>query len=125
MRRTARMDVNRRAEFREAPGGAGVVEMNVAQKDVPHIFGGEACPLELPGQMQEGRLRSGVEESEPIVRLHRGRGDNAWTAELPSIEDMDDHGPHCRLKLIREKGLSWAKTQWNRKKNSAVAQQFH
>ena len=92
MRRTARMDVNRRAEFRKAPGGAGVVEMNVAQKHVPDIFGSEACPLELPGQVYESRLWTGVEEHKPIVRLDRCCGDNAAPAELPRIENMDDHG---------------------------------
>ena len=106
MRRTARVDVNRRAEFREAPGGAGVIEMNVAQKHVPDIFGSEACPLDLLDQVYEGRLRTGVEEHEPIVRLQRCSGDDARPAELPRIEYMDAHSIQCQLKLFREKAAS-------------------
>jgi hypothetical protein len=39
-----------------------MIEMNVAQKHVPDISGIEAGALELPGQVYEGRLRTGVEE---------------------------------------------------------------
>jgi hypothetical protein len=85
------MDVNRRAQFREAPGGAGVVEMNVAQKHMPDIRRGEACVLELPGQVYESRFRTGVEKREAFAGLYRCRGDNAGLAELPRIENMDGH----------------------------------
>ena len=91
MRRTARMDVNRRAKFREAPGRAGMIEMDVAEKHVPDIFGGEAGLLKLLGQADEGRLRTGVEEHESVVRFEGGGGDDAWPAELPRIENMDVH----------------------------------
>ena len=126
MRRAARMDVNGRAEFRETPGGAGVIEMNVTEKHVPDILGGESRPPELFGQVDEGRLRSGVEEHKPIAGLERGRGDDAGPAELPRIENMDGHGTQCRLKLCREKAASSGvnRSDASQKKISAVARQF-
>lgn len=89
MRRTARMDVNRGAEFREAPCGPSVIEMNVTEKHVPDVFGGELRLLELFGYVREGRFRSGVEEHESIVSLDRCRCDDASSAELPRVENMD------------------------------------
>ena len=83
------MDVNGRAEFRETPRGAGVIEMNVTEKHVPDVFGGETRLLELFGYVREGRLRSRVEEHESIVSLDRCRRDDASPAELPRIENMD------------------------------------
>ena len=107
MRRAARMDVNGRAEFRKAPGGAGVIEMNMAEEHVPDILGGEPRRPELFGQVDEGRFRSGVEEHKPVAGLERCRGDDAFAAELPRIKNMDRHGTQFRLKLCREKVASW------------------
>ena len=55
------MDVNGRTEFRELPRRAGVIEMNVTEKDVPDVLGSEPCPLKLVGQIYEGRFRTRVE----------------------------------------------------------------
>jgi hypothetical protein len=83
------MDVNRRAEFREAPRSTSVIKMNMTEKYLPDVLGGKARLPELLGYVVEGRLRSGVEEQEPIVRLDRCRGDNASPAELSRIENMN------------------------------------
>ena len=77
VRRSSGMDVNRRAEFRETPGGAGVIEMDVAKENVPHIFGGKSSLLEFRGYVLEGRFRTGVEQNDSIIRLKRGGGDDA------------------------------------------------
>ena len=47
MRRAAWMHVNGGTEFRETPGRARVVEMNVAQEHVPHIARFEAASLDF------------------------------------------------------------------------------
>jgi len=57
------MHVNR-CSSRETPGGAGMIEMNVTQKNVAHVFG---------------------------VRLERGRGHDTGATELARVEDMNLH----------------------------------
>ncbi len=66
--RAARMDVNRRAELREAPGRAGVIEMNMAEENMPDILKAEASLGKLRGDGLEGRFRAGVEKDQAIVR---------------------------------------------------------
>ena len=85
------MDINRRAEFRETPGGTGVIEMDVAKENVPHIFGGKSTLLEFFGYVLEGRFRTSVEQDDSIIRLKRGGGDDASQAELPGVENMNHH----------------------------------
>ena len=93
MRRAARMDVNGRAEFRETPGSSSVIEMNMTEKDVPNVVGGETRFVELLGHIREGRFRSGVEEHKPLTSLEGRRRNDAPPAELSCIENMDVHGP--------------------------------
>jgi hypothetical protein len=83
------MDVDSRAEFREAPCGPSVIEMNVTEKHVPDVFGGETRRAELFGYVREGRLRARVEEHESIVSLDRRRRDNAWPVAMPCVENMN------------------------------------
>ena len=93
VRRAARMDVNGRAEFREAPCGAGMIEMDVTEKHVPDVSGRETSSAESFSHVRERRLRPGVEEDESIVSLDRRRRDNARPAELPCVENVDHHCP--------------------------------
>lgn len=104
MRRAARMNINPGAEFREAPGGAGVIEMDMAEKDMPDIFSGKTSSLNLLDHVGKGRFRSRVEQDEPVLRFHRGDGDDAGPAELPCIENMDGHGAVSTEMGMVEKG---------------------
>ena len=104
MRRAARMHVNRRAEFRETPGGAGMIEMNVTEENVADILNAETSFRKLRGHRLEGRFRAGIEKDQSIVCLEDGRGDDARAAKMSGIEHVH-HERKCRPKMIREKGL--------------------
>src|SRR5688572_7576245 len=65
--RAAWMDVDRRAELRETPGRAGVIEMNMAEENVPDVLKAEASLGKLRGDGLEGRFRSGVEKDQAIL----------------------------------------------------------
>ena len=54
VRRSARVYVNGGTEFGETPGRARVVEMNVAQENVPHIARFEAASLDFTRESFEG-----------------------------------------------------------------------
>ena len=49
----AGMNINRRAKLRETPSGASVIEMDVAEENMPHIFGVEAHFSEFGGDILE------------------------------------------------------------------------
>jgi hypothetical protein len=95
MRRPARVDVNDRAEFRETPRGPRVIEMNVTEKNVADVLGGETLFVELLGHVSEGRLRSGIEEDEASVSFDGCRRNNASPAKLLCVENMDAHYRDC------------------------------
>ena len=89
MRRTARMDINGGAKFRETPGGPGMIEMDVTEKHVPDLFSGETRLFELFDYVPKSRLWAGIEEDKSIVSLDRCRRDDASPAELLRVENMD------------------------------------
>ena len=74
------MHVNR-CSSRETPGGAGVIEMNMAQKNVAHILRLRAGLAESSSHVVECRFRAGVEERDTVVRLERGCGHDAGATE--------------------------------------------
>jgi hypothetical protein len=101
------MDVNGRAEFRETPRGPSVIEMDVTEKHVPDVFGGETRFVEFLSHVREGRLWSSVEEHEASASFDRCRRNDASPAKLLCVENMDAHCRDCCLKSFREKELSW------------------
>ena len=54
MRRSAGVYVNGGAEFGETPGRTRLVEMNVAQENVPHIARFEAASLDFTRESFKG-----------------------------------------------------------------------
>jgi hypothetical protein len=92
MRRAARVDVNRRAKLRETPGGAGVIEMDMAEENMPDIPDAEASLRQLRDHGLEGRLRTGIEENQAVIGLKDSRGDDAAPAEMLRIEDVNHGG---------------------------------
>src|SRR5205085_11313617 len=93
MGRAARMHVDRRAQLREPPGRAGVIEMDVAEKDAPNVARIEPKFAEFVRDVIEGRFRPGVEKRQPIVRFERGRCDDAGPAEMLRIENVNHSSP--------------------------------
>jgi hypothetical protein len=85
MRRAARMHVNRRTWLCESPCGAGVIEMNVTQENVTHVFGREAGFAKIDNHIVERRFRSGIEQRDSVVGLERGRGHNSGVPKLSCI----------------------------------------
>jgi hypothetical protein len=99
MRRAARMHVNYRAEFRETPRRAGMIEMDVTEKNMPDITDGEAPLRKLRDHGLEGRLRAGIEKDQAIIGLERSRGDDAAPAEVLRIENVN----HYQSSLLGDK----------------------
>jgi hypothetical protein len=92
VRRAARMDVNRCSRFRESPRGPGVIEMNMAEKNVAHVLRFRARVAESSSHVLKSRFRSGIEEGDAIARLEGGRGNDTGMPELFSIQDRDQGG---------------------------------
>jgi hypothetical protein len=89
MRGAARMHVNRRTQFGETPGGAGVIEMDVAKKNVTHIARSGAQCGERACDIIEGRFGAGIEEDGAFIGLERRCSDNAGPIEMLRVEDVD------------------------------------
>ncbi len=89
VRRTARVNVNRGAEFREAPGGAGVIEMDVTEKNVANIVRGETRGAHCCGNIVESRRCARVEKRDAVVSLERGRRDNSRAVEVFGVENVN------------------------------------
>ena len=91
MRRAARMDINccarsaSPARTRKSPRRAGVIEMNVTQKNMPHVFRLEAGFAKIDNHIVKGRFRSGIEQRNSVIRLERGRGHNSGVPKLSRI----------------------------------------
>ena len=89
------MDINggadcpRAIEFGKSPCCSGVIEMDVTEKYMPDVSGGEADLAQFGGYVFKGRCRSRIKKHESVVRLHRGGGDDAGPAEVPGVENMD------------------------------------
>jgi hypothetical protein len=71
------MDVNNRTKLGESPGCAGVIEMNVTEKNVPHVVSRGADLPKRGNDIVKGRLWAGIKEHHTIVRFQRSSGDDA------------------------------------------------
>ena len=87
------MDVDRRAEFGETPRRAGVIEMDVAEKNVPDIAGSESKFAEFALDILEGRFRSGIEKHRAFIALEQSRRDDAGPAKMLRIENVNHSSP--------------------------------
>src|SRR5437016_7889165 len=108
VRRAAWMHVNR-CSFRETPGGAGMVEMNVTQKNMAHVFRVRPGLAESSSHVIEGRFRAGVEQCDTVVRPERGRGHNPGTAKW----SRSNNGDQGRIKKyeLRNRGAAFERFQ--------------
>src|SRR5947209_12249972 len=104
MRRAPRVDINGRCRC-EAPGGAGVIEMNVAEKKVTNVPGVEPRFPEVGYHIVEGGFRPGIEQRNPVVGFQGGGGDDAGMAELTGVEDMN-HNRSDRKVVRRRKAIT-------------------
>jgi len=63
MRRSARMDVDRRAQLGKARRRASMIEMNVTQKNMTHILRRITNPAQFRADIVESRFRAGIEQN--------------------------------------------------------------
>ena len=89
MARAARMDMNRCAPLGETPRRSRVIEMNVTEKNVANIVGGETRAAHRYGNVFESRRRSRVEKGDAVAGLERGCRNDSGTAKMFGVEDMD------------------------------------
>jgi hypothetical protein len=85
MGRAARVHVNHRSRFRESPRSTGMIEMNVTEKNVPHVFLREAGFAKIDNHIVESRLRPSVEQRDALIGLESGRGNNSGVPKLSRI----------------------------------------
>jgi len=77
MRRASRMNIDTGISFREAPGGAGVVEMNMAQENMANVLHGKTGLAKIDNYIFESRFCAGIEERDAVLRFEGSGCDNA------------------------------------------------
>jgi hypothetical protein len=87
--RAERMNVNGRADLGEVPGRPGMIEMNVAEKDVSHVVRRKTRGAHFEREGLEGGIGAGIEKHDPVVCLKCDRGDYSGVAEVTGIENVD------------------------------------
>ena len=100
-----RMNVNRRPGLGQVPGRAGMIEMNVAQKNVPHVLRRKTRDPHFEGESLEGGIGSGIEEYDSLLRLERDRGNDSGTAEMPGIENVNHREAEIVANFKRKSGI--------------------
>ena len=88
------VDVDRRSRFRETPGGAGMIEMNMAKENLPNVVRRKTRRTHRRRDLLEGRVRPGIEKRDAVVRLERGDSDDPGAVEVKGIEDVDQSRAH-------------------------------
>ncbi len=92
MWRAARVHVYGRALFRQSPGRAGVIEVDVTEEEMPHVIRREADRFHPCDNVLEGGFRAAIEEGEAVVRFEHRGGDDLGALELKGVDDMDHGG---------------------------------
>ena len=96
------MNMNSRARLGEMPGGARMIEMNVAEKNVAHVVRGKARDPHLEGNGFEGGIGSGIKERDRVFGLECDRGDDSRVTQVAGIKNVD-HSFRCLPELIKER----------------------
>ena len=89
MRRASRMNIDTGISFREAPGGARVIEMNVAQENMANVLHGKTGLAKIDNYIFESRFCAGIEQCDALLRLDSSSCDNAWPSEVPRIKNVN------------------------------------
>jgi len=89
MRRAPRMHVNLCAELRKAPRCAGMIEMDVTQKNMANVFCIKPGFPKIDNHVVESRFRSGIEQHDAVAGFERSRGDNFRVTKLPRVENVN------------------------------------
>ena len=98
MGRAARMHVNCRTELRETPRRARVIEMNVAEKNMAHVFRLRANPRQFRGDVFESGFGARIEKRHALVALERSGRDDPRPPELSGIENVNRRVGHNELR---------------------------
>ena len=83
------VDVDRCSQLGEAPGRPCMIEMNVAEKDMPHVVRRKAGGRHRGRDVFESRLRAGIEKRDAVVSLERSRSDDSGAAKMFCIQDVN------------------------------------
>ena len=70
----------------DRPGGAGVVEVDVREQQVPHVCELHAVLAQAGLERWERRRRPAVEHREPVARLDEVRADHALDALVVQVD---------------------------------------
>jgi len=62
--------------------------MNVAEENVTHIFPSEPYIAKIYNDIVERGFWAGIKKRNAFIHLQRGRGDNAGSAKLASVENQ-------------------------------------
>jgi len=89
MARAARMNVDRRALLGKTPGRSGMIEVDVAEKNVANVVRGETRGAHCRGNIVESRRCARVEKRDAVVSLERGRRDNSRAVEVFGVENVN------------------------------------
>jgi hypothetical protein len=94
MARTAPMDEHGEIRIlsRQRTRHAGVVEMDMGEKDLSHIAKRHPVPLERGAQYVQARRRTGVHERNPARTLKHGSGNDLGSAETFEIDVSNTRG---------------------------------
>jgi hypothetical protein len=94
------MHIDTSISFREAPGGTGVIEMNMAQENMANVLQGEAGFAKIDNYIFESRFCAGIEERDAVLRFESSGCDNAWSSEVPCIKNVNRQSEN-RLFILR------------------------
>src|SRR5947208_7885806 len=86
VRKTARMPVNRGAEFCKTPGRARMIEMDVTKKHMAHVSWLEADLSQLANNSLERRFRPSVEENQATIGFQCCDRDDIRPTKVVGIE---------------------------------------
>ena len=66
-----------------------MIEMDVAEENVPDILDTETSFRKLGDYRLKGRFRSGIEKDESFVGLQQSHSDDAASPKMPGIENVN------------------------------------
>ena len=82
------MHVNRGAGFGEPKSGAGMIEVDMTQKNMAYIGWFDPKTPQTFNYVVKRGFRTGIKQRDSIIRFQSSRGNDAGTAELQRINDV-------------------------------------
>src|SRR5262245_38360853 len=102
----ARMDVNGRACLRKPPSRARMIEVDGTKEDKPYLVRRKPGGAQLIGNVLKSRISAGIKKGQPIVSLKRDHRDDAGSAEVERVEDVNHRECEMRNADWKERALN-------------------